>query len=144
MTTTEVFAIGSFALITILFAVVRSRMILFPILCVAILAVFSFGTWDRNEWRSGGEFLLGSAGLTLYAFGLLIVRVMLTRSVSLKLLGSYAARASETVQEGIANRLKDLGRYRLVRTDGESFALSAFGRGVSGLVKLCYLLLKVR
>ena len=83
-------------------------------------------------------------GLLLYWFGLLIVRVMLQRSVSLHLLLSYfQGRPAETIQEEVSGRFKDALFFRLVREDGSAFRLTLFGRFIATIVALFYAIVRI-
>ena len=127
-----------------IFFITGSRIHLFILICVAILAVLVYVAWGWKGWRSNAEFLIAAAAVALYSFGILVVRVMLNRSVSLKLLASYAETGEGAAKEGIAGRLEDLRRYRLVRRKRETYELSAFGKFISGIVTLSYLALKIK
>lgn len=78
-------------------------------------------------------------GLALYAFGLAIVRVMLHRSVSLRLLARLGEPTAEDASRlDIRGRLHDIVRFGLVRSRGEIYQLTPFGRLVSGTVAWFY------
>lgn len=83
--------------------------------------------------------VLLAVGLALYAFGLAIVRVMLHRSVSLRMLARLGEPAAEEGSRlDIRGRLDDIARYRLARSRGGSFELTAFGRLVARIVAWFY------
>ncbi len=107
-------ALAAFILITALFFLIRSRPIVFHILCAILIAAFVNWTGRTLTTGSIGEWILLTVGLILYWFGLVIVRVMLTRSVSLRMLSDYdRGRQSVTATEGIAGRLNDARQFGL-------------------------------
>ena len=78
-------------------------------------------------------------GLALYWVGLLILRAMLTRSVSLHLLIAHAQGPNEAAfEDRIADRVAEAVRYRLVRADGERLTLSSIGRGLARVLAVLY------
>jgi hypothetical protein len=99
----------------------------------------------RSPGGRSSEAIILLAGLGLTALGLLIVRVMLVRSVSLRLLAAYAADGPpEGMQELIGHRLGDLSRHRLARVTAGTYRLTAFGRVVAAVVGISYALTRVR
>lgn len=85
-----------------------------------------------------------SVGLSLCAFGLLIVRVMFIRSVSLNLLRNLQAGVPGGFDEDIGGRLNDMRRFGLIESEGELTRLSSFGRLIGGVVERLYALLRVK
>jgi len=86
-----------------------------------------------------------TTGLILYWFGLVIVRIMLTRSVSLHLLADFAqGKHSATVSEGIAGRLKDAMHFGLVTADQDRYSLTLFGKLIGTIVAISYILLRIK
>jgi len=76
-----------------------------------------------------------AASLGLYFVGLGGVRVMLHRSLSLRMLEWYGSSAAESRSHAeIAQRLNDAERFHLVRREGETYRLTPLGRAVSWLV----------
>ena len=145
MTQTDLYMLGFFLLITAIFAVTRSRRPLFVLLSLVSVFLFLFTTSKLPGWRSPAEVFLSIAGLLLYSFGLLIVRVMFVRSVSLKLLFRLSGNTRlESTQESIATRFDDFKRYRLIRDETEPFQLSGFGQKIAALVSICYSLLRIK
>jgi len=89
------------------------------------------------------EWIVLTAGLLLCVFGLLIVRVMLVRSVSLRLLRSIDEGHAERMSEDIGGRLADMRGFRLIEiTDGQC-ALTPFGRLVGGTIAAFYSLFRI-
>jgi hypothetical protein len=138
-------AIATFIGITLLFFLIRSRPILFHLCSAVLLVGFIAGTGRNLIAGSIGEWTLTVVGLLLYWLGLTIVRVMLTRSVSLRMLADHAvSQTTETVSEEIAGRLKDARYFGLVSMTDEGHRLTAFGSFIAGIVVLCYWILRIK
>jgi len=135
---------GAIAFITLSVAFyLCRRMFVFNIICAAVIAGFVFYL-DRLHLPFSWEFSVLLLGLLLCWFGLLIVRVMLMRSVSLHLLLSYfQGRPAETIQEEVSGRFKDALFFRLVRQDGSLFRLTLFGRFIATIVALFYFIVRI-
>jgi hypothetical protein len=109
-----------------------------------ILPLAGFGTvlvvaLAASQLRvSAVEAALAVAGLVLYGGGLVIVRIMLHRSVSLRMLAALARRREEGSVEDIRSRLGDLERYGLAARSGDAYELTAFGRAVAGTLAVLY------
>jgi hypothetical protein len=136
----------SFLLISFAFYTIRKRIFLYIIFCVAIIG--SFVLFTRGAFEQAGrppEWFILIGGLALYAFGLLIVRIMLSRSVSLHLLARLTGGQNpENVEDEIANRLRDMLHYRLVAVDGNQvYTLTNFGRVIAWIVTVTYTVLRI-
>ena len=142
MDTLQVSAIVAFTLVSLAFYIAR-KMVLFNVFCQAVLG----GFFLANLYREAGvslEFGVMTAGLFLYWFGLLIVRVMLQRSVSLHLLMSYFRKdPAETIQEEVSGRFRDALFFRLVNRTEETFQLTLFGRFIASIVTLFYFVVRI-
>lgn len=137
--------IAAFLSITALFFLAGSRPILFHLMCALLISIFVHWTGRMLASFSIANWLLLTAGLVLYWFGLVIVRVMLTRSVSLRMLSNYESeRASVTVEEGIAARLKDAKQFGLMAEGEEGFKLTWFGNIIATIVAISYAVLRIR
>lgn len=89
--------------------------------------------------------VLVTGGLFLLFFGCGIVRVMLHRSASLRMLDRIAEGSRETTaREDIARRLGDLEKYRLARPETGGYRLTPFGRLVAFWVGLLYGATRIR
>jgi len=88
--------------------------------------------------RSTQEIALANVGLWLYILGLLIVRTMLKRSVSLHLLFRISSGHRGVMAEDIETRLEDLHRFALVDRKNGMNALTIWGRLVSSFVAIVY------
>lgn len=96
MSSLDLAGVGTFVLISIGFYFIGPRMIIFNMFCLAILAgllMILHYLRPHSSTFTGEAFVL-FVGLLLYWFGLLAVRTMLERSVSLNLLKSYVAGRS--------------------------------------------------
>ena len=114
---------------------------------LALSALVIVGTLVALLTSLGGslfEGILLVLGVGLCSFGLLIVRVMLIRSVSLGMLGKIEAEADRRFDEDIGGRLADLRAFGLIRGDDDLCELTPFGRSVSTVVAVLYSLFRVR
>jgi hypothetical protein len=137
-------AIGTFLGITLLFFLTRSRPILFHLCSSALLVGFIAWTGRNLTAGSIGEWSLIAIGLVLYWLGLTIVRIMLTRSVSLRMLSGHAVnQTTDTTSEEIAGRLKDARHFNLVFVSNEGYRLTVLDSFVAGIVVLCYWILRI-
>lgn len=141
----ELLGAGCFAAMTLGFVLLRLRRNIFlsgfNLACVGVMVCyFWWAGWQPNT----GEWLVMTAGLFLYWFGLFAVRIMFLRSVSLNLLVSLSrGEAGSTIGEDIAKRLKDMQTYGMVRQDGENYSLKAFGGFMALWVMLLYSILRI-
>ena len=141
----NIFGIATFLLITILFFVVRSRPILFHLICSVLIVGFVFRTGRILQSEQIGEWILLTVGLLLYWFGLVIVRVMLTRSVSLRMLAEYdRGDIRNAASEGIASRFQDATTFGLVISEQDGYRLTPFGKLIAWIVATSYAILRIR
>jgi hypothetical protein len=138
----------TFLLITVFFVFLGSHAVLFHLLCTGLLTGFVFWTGRTLSSEFLPEWIVITLGLVLYWFGLVIVRVMLTRSVSLNMLAGYEQsgkqKKSESAKEGIAKRLEDGRYFGLVRVAENQYKLTLFGRLISFIVATTYWLLRIK
>ena len=138
-------ALGAFFLISALFFIIRSSPILFHFGCALLIG--GFVVWSGRSLTSDfiGLWLLLTLGLILYWFGLVIVRIMLTRSVSLRMLSNYeTGQATQIASEGIAGRLADARHFGLIESAQDGYRLTGFGRMIAGIVALSYSVLRIK
>jgi hypothetical protein len=142
------FGLISFALISLIFYLVRRRIEIYVVCCVIVVVLFALGT--RREIVSDSratEWWILVFGLALYAFGLLIVRIMLQRSVSLRLLARLAdenRQRQESIREEIADRLRDMNKFRLIFSGKDDvYHLTPFGLFVASFVTFTYFILRI-
>jgi len=109
-----------------------------------IVALFGALTFGSLSWAEASNWLVMTSGLMLSVFGLLIVRVMLIRSVSLNLLGSMHGQRKESFGEDIGARLGDMRKFGLIETTGKDNSLTAFGRFVGGVIALFYAVFRIK
>jgi hypothetical protein len=138
----QISGVAAFIFLSFAFYLCR-RMSLFNIVSGAVIAGFVF-CLIRFHQDFSQEALVLLFGLVLYWFGLLILRVILQRSVSLHLLLSYFQdRPAETIREEVSGRFKDALFFRLVRQDGPAFRLTLFGRFIATIVALFYFIVRI-
>jgi hypothetical protein len=141
MTTLDLAGALCWGLMSLAFVTARSRVALFNVVCGALLlGVLGVVVFGPETPRSADAMAVVS-GLGLYWAGLLILRAMLTRSVSLQLLiASADARQEAAFDQGIAGRLDEAVKYGLVRAETGRLALSpsgtALARALDGLYRL--------
>src|SRR5262245_25284537 len=101
--TLELTAIGFLAALALIFYFIR-RLPLYNVFGIALLVVFV--VWTRKYIATDlSHWLLWALILVLNWFGLLVIRVMLVRSVSLQLLANLAQKESgENFEQEIARR----------------------------------------
>ena len=140
----DVYGLGAAALVVTIFWFVR-KIPWYLALSVAVAVACAAATFRLAA--SGGawaEWAVLVAGQLAGIFGLLIVRVMLVRSVSLRLLRSIKTGQPETIVEDIGRRLDDMRAFRLVgAAPGGRFALTPFGWLVGSAVAVLYAVLRV-
>jgi hypothetical protein len=140
MTPLDWYGIGAFALIGLVFCCVR-RVSTYLALCAAIVAGFILATSPSPTTDVLLTRILMTTGLAGWVFGLLIVRVMFIRSVSLQLLDRIDHARPGAFDDGIRGRLNDMKTFHLVTGNGNT--LTVGGRLVSGLVSACYVLFRI-
>ena len=127
------------ALVTLAFGVfpLRRNIILsiYNAACSAILAVYAAMTFGN---RRSSEWVVMTVGLLLYWFGLFAVRIILLRSVSLRLLINVGYGGSGRVAEEIGVRLRNMRTYRLVRERAGFYELRPFGRFMAFWMSMFY------
>jgi len=142
MTQLDLLGVGFFVLLLLAFYFLRS-IPLYNAVSILILGGFVAVSWkhlniDATRW------ILFFIALILDWFGLLTVRIMLTRSVSLQLLSTFSAGSQpETIRDELAGRLQDARTFHLVQLKDNTYALSLFGRFISAIVATFYLLLRI-
>ena len=89
------------------------------------------------------EWSVTTAGLLAVFAGLLIVRLMLMRSVSLRLLGRVDRGASRGFDDDIGIRVREMRVFGLARRTRRGNALTPLGRAVAGVVAPLYRALRI-
>jgi hypothetical protein len=137
------YGVGALVLILIVFYWVRTIPAYIGT-CVVIVVGYAGATYSLMDWKQPAEWMVMVAGQLLCSFGLLIVRIMLTRSVSLQLLRRIEDEKQDAFGEDIAGRLNDMRSFRLIRATEEGDELTHFGRSISTIVAVLYSVFKVR
>lgn len=139
----NLYTLVTFVLICAIFYFVR-KIPFYVTGCALIIAVFLWRSYHVVQRAQTAEWLLAGFALILCSFGLLIVRVMLIRSVSLQLLARLAGGESAAgVSQDIGGRLKDMEYFQLIRR-GEKNALTGFGWFCSTVVVIFYTIFRIK
>lgn len=140
----EIVGIVCLLLISIFFYIVRKKLILYHVACAVVVGVFIFYVLRYVEPTRLDLFLLITFGLGFYWFGLAIIRIMLTRSVSLNMLASFQkGSGGASAEEDVAGRLKDAQYYYLVRTSDKTYHLTWFGWIFASLTATAYHIFRI-
>ena len=130
----EILAVAAIILISLAFYLLRSYLQAFTLLALCINAAFV--VWARVP---STEKILYTTGLLLYSFGLIVVRVIAVRSVSLLLLDRLTGGGTEaTVDYEIASRIDDTVRFRLTRRSNGKLQLTAVGAFFAFVTRILY------
>lgn len=132
----EWYGIGGVALLSLAFYVVR-RVPWFLLCGAAIIGGFIVVSRARDA-ELASEWYVMAAGLLASFVGLVIVRLMLIRSVSLQLLGRIDGAHDRAFHDDINRRLHEMRVCRLVRCTDRGNALTPAGRAVAGVVAAFY------
>jgi hypothetical protein len=146
MATLDWYGLGALVLIALVFYFVRKipmYIALCGVICVGFVAVTASGA----DFSRPSEWIVMKLALLASSFGLLIVRVMLIRSISLNLLRNLDKAVESTFTEDLGRRLGDMRKFGLIEAKDEAKdaqnALTAFGRLVGGVVGVFYSLLRI-
>ena len=138
----DMYATAAFEAVGLVFVFIRR----IPYYAAGCILSFLLFAWFTRGWIAPrtGEWIVMAAGLLLFSFGLLIVRVMLIRSVSLQLLRTLASSStSSAIGEDVGVRLQDMSYFRLIHL-GEHNRLTAFGRFCSTVVVIFYTIFRIK
>lgn len=137
MSSLDLTALAGAAAISLSFVLARFGEAAFVLPSLAVIVIG--GALAVSSQAPLAEGVLLVAGLGLYFFGLAIVRVMIHRSVSLRMLSAYeCGGADDGGCEDIRGRLEDTERYRLASRRDGVYALTPFGGAVAGAVAVLY------
>src|SRR4051794_6664008 len=142
MATLDCYGLGALVLIALVFYLVRKipmYIALCGVICVGFVAVTASGA----DFSHPSEWIIMTLGLLASSFGLLIVRVMLIRSISLTLLRNLDNAVESTFTEDLGGRLGDMRKFHLIEAKDERSTLTSFGRLVGGVVGVFYALLRI-
>jgi hypothetical protein len=143
MTPLDWYGIGALALIGLVFYFVR-KVPTYVALSGAVALGFAVVTFGSVDWQNPARWIVLELGLLLFIFGLLIVRTMLIRSVSLHLLRRLETGQEGSMGEDIGGRLADMRRVGLIQAAGTGNTLTPFGRLIGGVVALFYALVRIK
>jgi hypothetical protein len=137
------YGLAGMAAISLIFYAVR-RIPRYIFACALVILAFGWATRDFLL-RTPAQWIVMCAGLCLAVFGLLIVRVMLTRSVSLHLLRRLQASLNDEFTRDIGSRLDDMRGFGLIRdVEGEKVMLTTFGQFIGSVVAVLYTAFKIK
>ena len=140
----EIVGIICLLLISVFFYAVRKKLVLYHIACAFVVGFFVFYGLRYVDATPFERFLLITFGLAFYWFGLAIIRIMLTRSVSLNMLASFQKGSSAaTAEEDVAGRLNDAQHYYLVSTSNKTYHLTLFGWIFASLTAIAYHIFRI-
>lgn len=121
------------------FYFVRTSLAWFLAACVAVLGLCEFMSGQWADPGTAVERLVIVLGLALSSLGLLTVRVVLTRSVSLRILSAYVEGPADVrIGADIARRVEEAEHYRLVTRRDDRYTLTVFGRAVARIMAVLY------
>jgi hypothetical protein len=137
------YAVFTLGFIFVIFYFIRTK-ILFLLACALVTLSFAAVTLKSADWARPSQWVVVNCGLQLCVFGLLIVRTMLIRSVSLRRLARIAADQPGAMTEDIAHRLDDLRLLGLTASlDGKN-SLTRLGRLIGAGVAALYTVTRIR
>jgi hypothetical protein len=140
----EILGIICVLFISVFFYFVRKKLILYHVACALVVAIFIFYALQYVDPPPLEQFLLLTFGLVFYWFGLAIIRIMLSRSVSLNMLASFKSGLSGvTAEEDVAGRLKDAQHYQLVSHPDKTYKLTWFGWIFASLTAIAYHIFRI-
>jgi hypothetical protein len=143
MTVLDWYGLAGLVAIALGFYLVR-RIPLYILTCVAVTLAFG---WVTREFLASApaQWIVMLTGLCLASFGLLIVRVMLIRSVSLNLLRRLQASLDDEFARDIGSRLADMRGFGLVRDVADRrVELTGRGRFIAAVVGLLYMAFRIQ
>jgi xanthine/uracil permease len=140
----EIVGLVCLLLISVFFYIVRRKLILYHVACAIVVGAFILYAMQYFDPTPVDQFLLITFGLAFYWFGLAIIRIMLTRSVSLNMLASFQkGSGAATAEEDVAGRLNDAQHYYLVRTSDKTYHLTWFGWIFASLTAIAYHIFRI-
>jgi hypothetical protein len=123
------------ALLILTFIIARSSPVLFAIVGQIVVFCFWLLTFGMNFTENVDKYFL-LLGIELFWAGLLIIRIMLKRSVSLKLLAQVDSQfRNYDSSPWIAARLEDAMRWDLVKNSSQRYDLTKKGKMIAAFVR---------
>src|SRR5262245_54215893 len=118
-------------LLILTFIIARSSPVLFAIVGQIVIFCFWLLTFGMSFTENADKYFL-LLGIELFWAGLLIIRIMLKRSVSLQLLAQEDSRLqNHDSSPWIAARLEDALRWDLVKSSSQRYDLTKKGRMIA-------------
>ena len=143
MTQIDWYGLAGMAAVALSFYVLH-RIAHYLFACALVILAFAWATRDILVHMPAQWIVMG-AGLCLSAFGLLIIRVMLTRSVSLHLLPRLQASLDDEFASDIGSRLNDMRGFGLIRDlAGNKVTLTSLGHVVGRIVGTLYAIFRIK
>jgi xanthine/uracil permease len=140
----EIIGLVCLLLISVLFYIVRKKLIMYHVACSMVVGFFVFYALRYVQPAHFDHFLLITFGLAFFWFGLAIIRIMLTRSVSLNMLASFhKGTAAATAEEDVAGRLNDAQHYYLIHGSDKIYHLTWFGWIFASLTAFAYHIFRI-
>ena len=136
------YGLGVVVLLALAFCACRSIPSL-ALASAAIVGVFAAATYRMLRGNRPVEWVVMCAGLVAFSAGVLFVRVMFTRSVSLHLLELVDSGRIDSFDEDITSRIRDMRRFRLTRASPAGNTLTTFGRVIAALAAAAYFVLRM-
>lgn len=138
----DLIAAGCFLSMSMTFYFVRSRIAIFNIVSGSLIVFFTLNL--HRFFPETAETVIFLAGLVLYWFGLLLIRIMLRRSVSLRMLENCADGQPIGIREYLVSRLEDLIRFKLVYRHEGIYRPTLFGKSIGLFVSLAYRAVRIQ
>lgn len=133
----------AFILITVLFLCLGHKEKIFTLLCFITLSLSILLSVYFVNLASTSEIIIMLSGLCLYWFGLLGVRIIVKRSVSLHVLMHHDPHQLEVrLTNEISSRVHDITRYGLGSTQGTTIRLTHFGNIIAVATALIYICMR--
>jgi hypothetical protein len=121
----------------------RTRLfcVIFFLMLIGVFAVSALDETGHNRV----DVVLTLSGFILYFFGLMIVRLVIDRSVSMHLLlNDNAETRIDHMKEEIDNRISDITRYGLGNESGDVLHLNARGTFMSSVIAILYAIFRIK
>ena len=139
MDTVDLAGVLCWCLMSVAFVTTGSRVGIWNAACGVLIALTAIVCASDARGLENADAVALILGLSLYLIGLLILRAMLNRSVSLHMLVCYSrSKVDPAIDDRVADRLDEAARYRLVRADSGKYALSAAGVALDRIVAKLY------
>jgi hypothetical protein len=139
MDSVDVAGVVCWFLMSVAFVAAGSRFWLWNGACAVLLVLSLFVCASDPRGLRSSDALALIIGLFLFWAGLLVLRAMLDRSVSLHMLLCYSHNQPDpAIEDRIAGRLDEAMRFRLVCSHSERCALSRTGVALDRVVGTLY------